>query len=136
MSLLGLTFLIDGGEKMARVKVPTITVQQYDNGIDLFFYISKDQIVEPINGAEVLLKYGNKLTGEEVIRTCEITDPEVGEAKYTLTKEDTKTIGEYFVEIQITYENGVRLSVDDPFAIVITEERIADSRSGVGLRSR
>jgi hypothetical protein len=106
-----------------------VVIQQYDRGIKLFFNITIDNISEPIDGATVLFKMKNRTTGLEIIRECEITDAELGECMFEFTEEDTAEVGNYLTEVQIEYENGVRLSVDNPVVLSITEQRI-------GIRGR
>ena len=36
----------------------------------------------------------------------------------------TQEIGNYFTELEIEFENGTRLSLDNPIVLAITEERI------------
>lgn len=102
-----------------------IRIQQNDNGIDLVFHLTKDRYVEPIHGAKVWLKF-NSTTRENVHmhRECEIVDAEIAEVRYTIVSEDTKDVDVYTVEIEITYANGVILSVDNPFTLIITQETV------------
>lgn len=104
-----------------------IRVQQYDKGIRIYFYIRKDSLLEPITGAEVLLKFMNNDKGIVLNRKCTITDSEMGECLYILTAEDTFNDGNYITEIEIRYSNGVILSVDNPFSYVVTPEIIPNN---------
>lgn len=101
-----------------------VQIQQHDKGIKVFFNITIDQIVEPITGSTVYFKFMNKANGTQYIRECEITDGELGECCYTFTAEDTEEVGNYQTELEINFENGVRLSVDEPIILSITAERI------------
>lgn len=101
-----------------------VQIQQHDKGIKVFFNITIDQIVEPITGSTVYFKFMNKTSGNQYVRECEITDGELGECCYTFTAEDTEEVGNYQTELEINFENGVRLSVDDPITLSITTERI------------
>lgn len=101
-----------------------VQIQQHDKGIKVFFNITIDQIVEPITGSTVYFKFMNKTSGNQYIRECEITDGELGECCYTFTAEDTEEVGNYQTELEINFENGVRLSVDEPIILSITAERI------------
>ena len=53
-----------------------------------------------------------------------ISDAELGEVLYVLTEEDTAVPGTFNTEIEITYSNGVKLSKDDAFILVVTPEKI------------
>ena len=87
-----------------------------------------DGVVEPITGSAVYFKFMNKTSGTEYIRECEVTDGEMGECLYTFTEEDTQEIGNYFTELEIEFENGTRLSVDNPITLSITQENICQHR--------
>lgn len=101
-----------------------IRVQQYDNGIKLFFYITKDGLVEALTGATVKFKM-KEVTGKKTMnRVCEITDAILAECRYTLTTEDLMVPGRYITEIQTEYANGTILSLDNPVIIVVTPEQI------------
>lgn len=104
---------------------PRIEVAQYDNGIRLVFNLTKDGLVENINGATIKLKFKELNKGYEIKRNCKITDVEMAEVEYTLTSEDTLIPGEYITEVEIVYANDVVLSKDNPFYLVITKERIS-----------
>ena len=43
---------------------------------------------------------------------------------YMFTEEDTLEVGTYQTELEINFENGVRLSVDNPITLTITTEQI------------
>ena len=101
-----------------------VAIQQHDKNIKVFFNVTIDGVVEPITGSTVYFKFMNKTSGTEYIRECEVTDGEMGECLYTFTEEDTQEIGNYFTELEIEFENGTRLSVDNPIVLAITEERI------------
>ena len=101
-----------------------VQIQQHDKGIKVFFNITIDNIVEPITGSTVYFKMKNKSTGTTFIRECEITDGELGECMYTFTEEDTEEVGVFITELEINFDNGVRLSVDNPIALTITSETI------------
>ena len=101
-----------------------IRVQQYDNGIKLFFYITKDGLVESLSGATVRFKL-KEVTGKKTMnRVCEITDAALAECMYTLKTEDLIVPGRYITEIQTEYANGTILSLDNPIIIVVTPEQI------------
>lgn len=59
-------------------------------------------------------------------------DGEMGECLYTFTEEDTQEIGNYFTELEIEFENGIRLSPDNPIVLAITEERICQHNRQYG----
>ena len=65
-----------------------------------------------------------KTTKTTFIRECEITDGELGECMYMFTEEDTQEVGAFQTELEINFENGVRLSVDNPITLTITTEQI------------
>lgn len=110
--------------KSSSTTAQQIQVQQYDNGIKLFFYITKDGLVEPLNGATIKFKM-KEITGKKVMnRVCEITDPVLGECVYVLKTEDLQIPGRYITEIETTYANGTILSLDNPLIIVVTPEQI------------
>lgn len=101
-----------------------IRVQQYDNGIKLFFYITKDGLVESLTGATVKFKM-KEVTGKRTMnRVCEITDAILAECLYTLKTEDLTIPGRYITEVQTEYANGTILSLDNPVIIVVTPEQI------------
>ena len=101
-----------------------VQIQQHDKNIKVFFNITIDGVVEPITGSTVYFKFMNKTSGTEYIRECEVTDGEMGECLYTFTEEDTQEIGNYITELEIEFENGTRLSVDNPIILAITKENI------------
>ena len=101
-----------------------VQIQQHDKGIKIFFNITIDNIVEPITGSTVYFKFQNKTTKKTFIRECEITDGELGECMYMFTEEDTLEVGTFQTELEINFENGVRLSVDNPITLTITTEQI------------
>lgn len=105
-------------------KKQSIKVQQYDNGIKLFFYISKDGFTESIKGAVVRLKFKNNMNGLVLNRTCTITDEELAECLYILTREDLSIVGTYNTEIQVDYANGTILSIENPFTLTVKPENI------------
>lgn len=105
-------------------KKTKITVQQHDNGIKLYFTIRKDGLLEPLNGAEVLVKFKEETTGRTLNRLCEITDAEMAECLYTLTSNDLSVAGNYLSEVQVTYSNGTKLSQENPIILIVTEESI------------
>lgn len=111
-------------------KKTKISVQQYDNGIKLYFTIRKDGLLEPLSGAEVLLKFKEETTGRTLNRYCVITDAEMAECLYTLTSEDLAVAGDYLSELQVTYANGTKLSMDNPVLLLVTEESIENSNIG------
>lgn len=102
----------------------SIRVQQYDKGIKVFFTIKIDGIIEPINNARVFFKLKNTTTGLELIHECTITDSEMGECMYVFTDEDTKVVGSYITEVQTEFENGTRLSMDNPIVLDVTPQLI------------
>ena len=109
-----------------------VAIQQHDKNIKVFFNVTIDGVVEPITGSTVYFKFMNKTSGTEYIRECEVTDGEMGECLYTFTEEDTQEIGNYFTDIEIEFENGTRLSVDNPIVLAITEERICQHNRQYG----
>ena len=107
-----------------------ITVQRYDNNIQLFFHITNNGVVEPILGAEVYLRLKNRETGQQYERQVEIVDAELAECKYVLTRKDLETVGTYDTEVETHYLNGTVLStLDSPMTLVVTPE-IVDQDSG------
>lgn len=101
-----------------------VSIQQHDKNIKVFFNITIDEVVEPIGGSTIYFKFMNRASGMSYIRICEITDAELGECCYTFTEEDTQEIGNYITELEINFENGTRLSVDNPISLTITKEQI------------
>ena len=100
-----------------------ITVQRYDNNIQLFFHITNNGVVEPIPGAEVYLRLKNRETGQQYERRVDIVDAELAECKYVLTRKDLETIGTYDAEVETHYLNGTVLStLDSPMTLVVTPE--------------
>lgn len=99
-----------------------LTLQQYDNGIKLILTITKDNIVEPLTGARVLIKFREKTTGYEFDRYATITDANTGEVEYVFLEEDLSIIGTYLTEVETTYANGVVLSAKNPFILVVSKE--------------
>ena len=87
-----------------------VQIQQHDKGIKVFFNVTIDGVVEPITGSTVYFKYMNKTSGRQIIKPCEITDGEL--------------VGNYITELEIEFENGTRLSVDNPIMLAITKENI------------
>ena len=107
-----------------------ITVQRYDNNIQLFFHITNNGVIEPIPGAEVYLRLKHRETGQQYERQVEIVDAELAECKYVLTRKDLETIGTYDTEVETHYLNGTVLStLDSPMTLVITPE-IVDQDGG------
>ena len=109
-----------------------VAIQQHDKNIKVFFNVTIDGVVEPITGSTVYFKMMNKTSGTQIVKPCEITDGEMGECLYTFTEEDTQEIGNYFTELEIEFENGTRLSVDNPIVLAITEERICQHNRQYG----
>ena len=101
-----------------------VQIQQHDKNIKIFFNVTIDGVVEPITGSTVYFKFMNKTSGMAYIRECEVTDGEMGECLYTFTEEDTQEVGNYITELEIEFENGTRLSVDNPITLAITKENI------------
>ena len=112
-----------------------VQIQQHDKGIKVFFNITIDNIVEPITGSTIYFKMYNKTTGDTFIRECEITDGELGECMYMFTAEDTEKVGNFQTELEINFENGVRLSVDNPITLVITSETICHHNQNQSIRT-
>ena len=107
-----------------------ITVQRYDNNIQLFFHITNNGVIEPISGAEVYLRLKHRETGQQYERQVEIVDAELAECKYVLTRKDLETVGTYDTEVETHYLNGTVLStLDSPMTLVVTPE-IVDQDSG------
>ena len=107
-----------------------ITVQRYDNNIQLFFHITNNGVIEPIPGAEVYLRLKHRETGQQYERQVEIVDAELAECKYVLTRKDLETVGTYDTEVETHYLNGTVLStLDSPMTLVVTPE-IVDQDSG------
>ena len=99
-----------------------ITLEQYDNGIKLLLTIKKDNVIEPLTGAKVLLKFKNKETGYEFDRYATITDANNGECEYVFTEKDLSVTGAYVTEIETTYSNGVVISSNNPLIVNIRKE--------------
>ena len=100
-----------------------ITVQRYDNNIQLFFHITNNGVVEPILGAKVYLRLKHRETEQQYERQVEIVDAELAECRYVLTREDLETVGTYDVEVETHYLNGTVLStLDSPMTLVVTPE--------------
>ena len=101
-----------------------ITLYQYDYGQKLIIKITKDGLIEPLDGAKVLLKLKNRETGEMLDpKEMKITDTANAEVEYTFTQYDLATPAIYTVEVETTYKNGeVRLSNDKPFIIIVKQE--------------
>ena len=100
-----------------------ITVQRYDNNIQLFFHITNNGVIEPIPGAEVYLRLKHRETGQQYERQVEIVDAELAECRYVLTREDLETVGTYDTEVETHYLNGTVLStLDSPITLVVTPE--------------
>lgn len=107
-----------------------ITVQRYDNNIQLFFHITNNGVIEPIPGAEVYLRLKHRETGQQYERRVEIVDAELAECKYVLTRKDLETVGTYDTEVETHYLNGTVLStLDSPMTLVVTPE-IVDQDGG------
>lgn len=107
-----------------------ITVQRYDNNIQLFFHITNNGVIEPIPGAEVYLRLKHRETGQQYERQVEIVDAELAECKYVLTRKDLETVGTYDTEVETHYLNGTVLStLDSPMTLVVTPE-IVDQDGG------
>ena len=101
----------------------TITVQRYDNNIQLFFHITNNGVIEPIPNAQVYLKLKNKETGQQYKRRAEIVDAELAECKYVLTRKDLETVGVFDTEIETHYPNGTVLStLQSPMTLVVSPE--------------
>lgn len=113
------------------IKTQNIEVQQFDNGIKLFFNIKKDGLTESIMGSEVTLKLMEKSKRIVLNRKCIITDEELGECLYILTTEDLGVHGTYDTEIQINYANGTILSLDNVFKLIVIPETIPRTNEGV-----
>lgn len=106
-----------------------ITVQQYDSGIKLIFPCTKNGIVEPIEGAEVFVKFKGVNTKHTFSRKCTITDAAMGTAQYVLVYneeiKDTAVADKYDTEVEIRYANGTVLSTTKkPFILIISAEEI------------
>ena len=100
-----------------------ITVQRYDNNIQLFFHITNNGVIEPIPGAEVYLRLKHRETEQQYERQVEIVDAELAECKYVLTRKDLETVGTYDTEVETHYLNGTVLStLDSPMTLVVTPE--------------
>ena len=100
-----------------------ITVQRYDNNIQLFFHITNNGVIEPIPGAKVYLRLKHRETGQQYERQVEIVDAELAECRYVLTREDLETVGTYDTEVETHYFNGTVLStLDSPITLVVTPE--------------
>jgi hypothetical protein len=99
-----------------------ITLHQYDNGIKLLLTIRKDGVIEPLNGAKVLIKFRNKSTGYEFDRYATITDANNAECEYVFTEEDLSVPGGYVTEVETTYSNGTVISTFNPLIVVIQTE--------------
>ena len=100
-----------------------ITVQRYDNNIQLFFHITNNGVVEPILGAKVYLRLKHRETEQQYERQVEIVDAELAECRYVLTREDLETVGTYDTEVETHYLNGTVLStLDSPITLVVTPE--------------
>ena len=107
-----------------------ITVQRYDNNIQLFFHITNNGVVEPILGAEVYLRLKHRETGQQYERRVDIIDAELAECRYVLTRKDLETVGTYDAEVETHYLNGTVLStLDSPMTLVVTPE-IVDQDGG------
>ena len=107
-----------------------ITVQRYDNNIQLFFHITNNGVIEPLPGAEVYLRLKHRETGQQYERQVEIVDAELAECKYVLTRKDLETVGTYDTEVETHYLNGTVLStLDSPMTLVVTPE-IVDQDGG------
>ena len=107
-----------------------ITVQRYDNNIQLFFHITNNGVIEPIPGAEVYLRLKHRETEQQYERQVEIVDAELAECRYVLTREDLETVGTYDTEVETHYLNGTVLStLDSPITLVVTPE-IVDQDGG------
>ena len=107
-----------------------ITVQRYDNNIQLFFHITNNGVIEPIPGAEVYLRLKHRETGQQYERQVDIVDAELAECKYVLTRKDLETVGTYDTEVETHYLNGTVLStLDSPMTLVVTPE-IVDQDGG------
>ena len=107
-----------------------ITVQRYDNNIQLFFHITNNGVIEPIPGAEVYLRLKHRETGQQYERQVDIVDAELAECKYVLTRKDLETVGTYDTEVETHYLNGTVLStLDSPITLVVTPE-IVDQDGG------
>lgn len=105
-----------------------VSIQQHDKNIKVFFNVTIDGVVEPINNSVVYFKMMNKTSGTQIVKECEITDAEMGECVFTFTEEETAEIGNYITELEIEFENGTRLSVDNPITLAITKENICQHR--------
>ena len=100
-----------------------ITVQRYDNNIQLFFHITNNGVIEPIPGAEVYLRLKHRETGQQYERQVEIVDAELAECRYVLTRRDLETVGTYDTEVETHYLNGTVLStLDSPMTLVVAPE--------------
>lgn len=108
-----------------------IKVQQYDNGIKLVFSIKKDNMIESIQGSEILFKFKHQVNGTSYTRYCNITDAQAGECEYVLTTEDLTIQGTYITELETRYPNGTILSVDNPLILIVTPEQIEVKRHNI-----
>ena len=107
-----------------------ITVQRYDNNIQLFFHITNNGVVEPILGAKVYLRLKHRETEQQYERQVEIVDAELAECRYVLTRRDLETVGTYDTEVETHYLNGTVLStLDSPMTLVVAPE-IVDQDGG------
>ena len=101
----------------------TITVQRYDNNIQLFFHITNNGVIEPIPNAQVYLKLKNRETGQQYKRRADIVDAELAECKYVLTRKDLETVGVFDTEIETHYPNGTVLStLQSPMTLIVSPE--------------
>ena len=99
-----------------------LVVYQKDNGIKLYINITKDNLVENINGAEIEFVLEGVSNGERIIKSThsenpmdriEITDPEMAEICITLWAKDTEVIDVYNPRITTVYANGTKLTQDE-----------------------
>lgn len=107
-----------------------IKIQQFDNGIKLIFNIRKDGMAETLQGGEVIFKMKHTTEGISITRKCTITNANVGECEYILTREDLSVVGGYITELETRFANGVVLSQDNPIILTITPEQIEYESGG------
>ena len=77
-----------------------------------------------VTGGVVKLLMRDKDNVLTINKPVEIIDPEKGYVRYDWLTADTKTAGEYQAEFEITFQNGVKLSVpnDGYFTVNITKQ--------------
>ena len=85
-----------------------------------------DVIIKVDDEGNIVIEENNDTS--TYIRECEATDGEMGECLFTSTEEETAEVGNYITELEIEFENGTRLSVDNPITLSITQENICQHR--------